>query len=67
VLPAGLGVQDLGYVLFLRALGVADPLVTGAAFSLIKRGKEALWIAVGYACLLSSRRRSVPALAEAAA
>jgi len=49
VLPAGLGVQDLGYVAFLRALGVSDPLTLGAAFVLIKRAKEMSWALVGYA------------------
>jgi uncharacterized protein (TIRG00374 family) len=58
VLPSGLGLQDLGYVLFLRALGIQDALLVGAAFSLIKRLKEALWIAVGYACLFFGQRRS---------
>ena len=55
VLPAGLGVQDLGYVMFLTALGVPDPLTTGAAFSLLKRGKELFWISVGYALLFAGR------------
>ena len=41
--PAGLGVQDLGYVLSLKALGVARPdHASGAAFVLLKRGKDAV-------------------------
>ena len=60
ILPAGLGLQDLGYVLFLRALGVEDALLVGAAFSIIKRFKEALWIGAGYACLLLGRLSQKP-------
>jgi uncharacterized protein (TIRG00374 family) len=48
VLPAGLGLQDLGYVLFFRALGVPDALNVGAAFSLLKRSKELFWSSIGY-------------------
>ncbi|HYP99397.1 MAG TPA: lysylphosphatidylglycerol synthase transmembrane domain-containing protein [Polyangiaceae bacterium] len=64
VLPAGIGVQDVGYVSCLGALGVADPLTVGAAFSALKRGKELFWAAVGYALLASDLR---PALARRAA
>jgi glycosyltransferase 2 family protein len=56
ILPAGLGVQDLGYVAFLRALGVADPLTLGAAFVLIKRAKECAWALVGFLMLASDLR-----------
>ncbi len=61
VFPAGLGVQDLGYALFLGALGVPDALETGAAFALLKRVKEATWVALGYGLLLvgSSSSRTV--------
>lgn len=51
VVPAGLGVQDAGYALFLRALGVPDAIAAGAAFALIKRGKELAWAAAGFALL----------------
>ena len=60
VLPAGIGVQDVGYVSCLAALGVPDALTLGAAFSALKRGKELFWAAVGYALLASEVR---PALA----
>lgn len=53
--PAGLGVQDLGYMAMLRALGVADATTVGAAFVMIKRVKELFWIAVGYVLLLATR------------
>jgi glycosyltransferase 2 family protein len=51
MVPAGLGVQDVSYLAFLRALGVPDALNVAAAFLLLKRGKECFWAAVGYAIL----------------
>jgi uncharacterized membrane protein YbhN (UPF0104 family) len=65
ILPAGLGVQDLGYVAFLKALGAHDPLTMGAAFVLIKRAKEAVWALVGFSLLASDLRAAAPALASA--
>jgi len=56
VLPAGIGVQDVGYVSCLSALGVPDALTIGAAFSALKRGKELFWAAVGYALLTADLR-----------
>jgi uncharacterized membrane protein YbhN (UPF0104 family) len=56
-LPAGLGVQDVGYVAFLGALGVAEPLTIGAAFVLVKRLKELLWIVSGYLLLFAGAPR----------
>lgn len=50
-LPAGLGVQDAGYVVFLRALGVEDPLTLGAAFAIVKRAKELVWALLGFIAL----------------
>jgi uncharacterized membrane protein YbhN (UPF0104 family) len=65
VLPAGLGVQDLGYVAFLRALGAHDPLTMGAAFVLIKRAKEMAWALVGFSLLAQDlRAASAPSLAS---
>src|SRR5262249_61957944 len=48
--PAGLGVQDAGYLAFLGAYGVAPQLAT--AFVLAKRVKELVWTAAGYLILL---------------
>jgi uncharacterized protein (TIRG00374 family) len=48
--PAGLGVQDAGYLAFLSAFGVTAPLA--AAFVVVKRIKELIWIAIGYGLLL---------------
>ncbi len=54
VAPAGLGVQDAGYAVLFEALGMPAP--TTAAFVLLKRGKELVWIVVGYALLAAMRR-----------
>ncbi len=48
ILPAGLGIQDYGYVLFLKSFGVPDAESVGVAFVLIKRSKELIWILIGY-------------------
>jgi hypothetical protein len=66
VLPAGIGVQDVGYVSCFAALGVADPLDTGAAFSLLKRGKELFWAMIGYGLLASEARSALPTARELA-
>jgi len=54
VVPAGLGVQDAGYATLLPAMGVAPDAC--AAFVVLKRGKELLWIALGYALLAVLRK-----------
>jgi glycosyltransferase 2 family protein len=54
--PAGLGVQDVGYVLCLKALGVPDATNVGTAFVLLKRAKDLFWILVGVALLAIGRR-----------
>jgi uncharacterized membrane protein YbhN (UPF0104 family) len=56
-LPAGLGVQDLGYVLFLKALGVPDATTVGTAFVLMKRGKDLFWVLLGFGLLAVGERR----------
>jgi len=62
--PGGLGVQDLGYVAALGALGVPDAVTAGAAFVVMKRAKELAWALVGYASLLlPSMRAEAPRLA----
>jgi uncharacterized membrane protein YbhN (UPF0104 family) len=57
--PAGLGVQDLGYIVLLSAL-VPDAAGLGAAFVLAKRVREALFVVLGYGVLLS-RTSAAPA------
>jgi uncharacterized protein (TIRG00374 family) len=54
--PAGLGVQDVGYVLCLKALGVPDATNVGTAFVLLKRGKDLFWILLGFALLAIGRQ-----------
>jgi uncharacterized membrane protein YbhN (UPF0104 family) len=56
--PGGLGVQDLGYVAALGAVGVPDAVTTGAAFVVLKRAKELTWSLAGYASFLSLAPRS---------
>jgi len=61
ILPAGIGVQDVGYVACLSALGVPDALNVGAAFSVLKRGKELFWATFGYLLLATEARPALPA------
>jgi glycosyltransferase 2 family protein len=49
--PAGIGVQDVGYLTMLEALGVPGAGSLGPAFIVLKRVKEAIWIAIGFAVL----------------
>jgi uncharacterized membrane protein YbhN (UPF0104 family) len=51
--PAGLGVQDLGYATLFAAAGVPSPVEFGLAFSLVKRSKELVWVVIGYCILLT--------------
>ena len=53
-IPAGLGVQDAGYMALLRAAGIPDAINRAAAFVLLKRFKELFWIAVGWMLLLAN-------------
>jgi uncharacterized membrane protein YbhN (UPF0104 family) len=54
--PAGLGVEDVGYVLCLKALGVPEPTTVGTAFVLLKRGKDLFWILLGFAVMAIGKR-----------
>ena len=60
--PAGLGVQDLGYVSLLQLLGVPNAAAAGAAFVLLKRLKELVWTTAGWSLLLAADARRAPAL-----
>jgi len=57
-IPAGLGIQDAGYMAFLQHAGIPDPVNRAAAFVLLKRFKELVWIAVGWILLLATRPRA---------
>lgn len=65
--PAGLGVQELGYATALAALGVPDAASAALAFVLLKRCKEALWIAIGYVLLLLGKPAPAPRVVGEAA
>jgi uncharacterized membrane protein YbhN (UPF0104 family) len=65
MVPAGLGIQDLGYLAFLRALNVTDALNVAAAFLLLKRCKECFWAIAGYAILALELRPQPKPLEQA--
>lgn len=52
--PGGIGFQDMGYMAALSALGVHDAASIGAAFVVLKRGKEIVWALCGYSLLAMS-------------
>jgi uncharacterized membrane protein YbhN (UPF0104 family) len=54
VAPAGLGIQEAGYATLLTATGAS--VETAAAFVLLKRGKDLVWIAIGYGLLAGMGR-----------
>jgi uncharacterized membrane protein YbhN (UPF0104 family) len=56
--PAGLGVQDLGYVALLRVVGAPGAAAVGPAFVLLKRLKELLWMGAGWSLLLAADKRA---------
>jgi uncharacterized membrane protein YbhN (UPF0104 family) len=60
--PSGLGVVDLGYATVMQALGVEPG--AAAAFVLLRRAKEAAWVAIGYATLSVLRGRRAEARAQ---
>jgi uncharacterized membrane protein YbhN (UPF0104 family) len=56
--PAGIGVQDVGYLVVLEAYGVPDARSLGPAFIVLKRLKEAVWIAIGFVLLARTGPRA---------
>jgi uncharacterized membrane protein YbhN (UPF0104 family) len=64
--PAGLGVQDLGYVALLRLVGAPEAAAVGAAFVLLKRTKELAWVSAGWSQLLAAEGLSARAGGEGA-
>ncbi len=70
LVPAGLGVQELGYSVFLRVAGAPDPAALTAALALLRRVREAAWATAGYVLLLKQPTRApagMSALEEAPA
>lgn len=55
--PAGIGVQDVGYLAALEAYGVPEAATIGATFIVVKRLKEAFYVLVGFVVLFFLRRR----------
>jgi len=62
--PAGLGVQDVGYLTILRALG-SGPEAAGiaTAFVLVKRAREVLFVLAGYLLLFLRAPQEGPSAA----
>lgn len=56
-IPGGVGIQEIGYLAFFKAMGIPAPVETALAFSLLKRLRELLWIVLGYAVILSGESR----------
>jgi hypothetical protein len=48
-------VQDLGYVALLHQVALPDAAAVGAAFVLLKRSKEAVWMLLGWILLLRAQ------------
>lgn len=63
--PAGFGAQDVSYYALLNLWGWPDAQAVATAFMLIKRSKEACWVALGYFFLWLSP--SAPKASEQAA
>jgi glycosyltransferase 2 family protein len=57
--PAGIGVQDVGYLAMLEAYGVPNASSLGPAFIVVKRVKEAIWMIVGFVMLARIGPREV--------
>ncbi len=57
--PSGIGIQDVGYLAMLDAYGVPDAHSLGPAFVVVKRVKEAIWLAVGLIMLARTGPRAV--------
>lgn len=57
--PSGIGIQDVGYLAMLDAYGVPDAQSLGPAFIVVKRVKEAIWLAVGLVMLARTGPRAV--------
>ena len=52
ILPAGLGVMDLGYTSVFRGMQIPGALAVAGAFVMFKRIREAVWILAGYILLV---------------
>lgn len=59
-LPAGLGLQELAYLCLFQSARVADPARLTAAFSIVRRARELLWVGLGMACWARIQRPFLP-------
>jgi uncharacterized protein (TIRG00374 family) len=55
--PAGLGVQDVAYLLCFKALALGEVVTVATAFVVLKRGRDLFWILVGFTLLAVGERR----------
>jgi uncharacterized membrane protein YbhN (UPF0104 family) len=53
IVPGSLGVQEGGQVLIFAAFGLSVPLAV--TFSLLRRGRELLWVGFGLCVLLQTQ------------
>jgi len=58
LIPGGLGAQDASYVAMFALFGVEDARTLGAAFVLIKRAKELVFVGLGWSAFALDRRGS---------
>lgn len=58
--PAGLGLQDAGWIVYLRWLGLPQAASVGAAFLLLKRGREAVFTVLGILLRAWTERSQAP-------
>ncbi len=56
-LPSALGAAEIAYASLIAAFGVTEPITVAAAFILVKRSRELLWILLGYSMFLLPRSR----------
>jgi uncharacterized membrane protein YbhN (UPF0104 family) len=56
--PAGLGIQDFAYVTLFRFVGVPGAASVSAAFVVLKRLKELVWVSGGWTVLLAAEARA---------
>ena len=62
-IPSALGASEIGYATLIAAFGIPDPVAVSAAFVVLKRSREVVWILLGYAALFRHRwnmRQTLP-------
>ena len=64
-IPSALGAAEAAYISLISGYGASDPTSVAVAFITIKRAREILWIAAGYAALMFSHWRERNSAPEA--